>query len=147
VLAGRNPMLLLRFAGSFLLRLAERTFTGLLLNAPPRNRRLLGRRPAKGVFDEQPLAQSMGIGLPGVANPAHYPLADLSLGDLIGGVLLLHLAQSAAKRPDVGLRQQAVRGKDAIAEEWNALPDRKQNGLPGVKTQPKAGQQVGPLLA
>jgi hypothetical protein len=28
VLAGRNPILLLRFAGAFLLRLAERTFTG-----------------------------------------------------------------------------------------------------------------------
>jgi hypothetical protein len=45
VLATRKPMLLLRFAGWFLLRLAERRFCALLLNDPPRNTRLVGRRP------------------------------------------------------------------------------------------------------
>jgi hypothetical protein len=53
VLAGRNPLLLLRFAGAFLLRLAERRFNGLLLKAPPRKERLRGRRPAEGVFPER----------------------------------------------------------------------------------------------
>src|SRR5437868_4670843 len=41
VLAGRKPLLWLRFAGSLLLRLDERAFNTLLLNEPPRNRRLL----------------------------------------------------------------------------------------------------------
>ena len=37
VLATRNPLLLLRFPVSFLLRLAERMFLGLLFQEPPRN--------------------------------------------------------------------------------------------------------------
>ena len=49
VLAGRNPILLLRFAGPLSLRLAERAFNASLLNEPPRNRRLYGRRPAEDV--------------------------------------------------------------------------------------------------
>ena len=36
VLATRKPKLLLRFPGVFLLRLAERTFCGLLFQPPPR---------------------------------------------------------------------------------------------------------------
>jgi hypothetical protein len=58
-------LLLLRFAGALLLRLAERTFWALLLNVPPRNTRLLDRRPAEGVFQKQPLPQAIGIGLGG----------------------------------------------------------------------------------
>jgi hypothetical protein len=39
VLATRKPMLLLRLSGSFLLRLAERRFCGLLFQEPPRRTR------------------------------------------------------------------------------------------------------------
>src|SRR4051794_24690965 len=42
VLEGRNPLLVLRFDGAFLLRFAERTFDGWLLNVPPRIRRGFG---------------------------------------------------------------------------------------------------------
>ena len=45
VLATRNPLLLLRFPVSFLLRLAERMFLGLLFQEPPRNTR--EQRPAR----------------------------------------------------------------------------------------------------
>ena len=38
-LARRNPVLLLRLVGSFLLRLAERTLSGWLFQEPPRNDR------------------------------------------------------------------------------------------------------------
>ena len=89
VLAGRNPLLLLRFAGSFLLRLAERRFNGLLLKAPPRKERLWGRRPAERVFLEQPLPQSIGIGLGGVAHPAHHPAHYLVRDNFVPGVLRL----------------------------------------------------------
>ena len=41
----RNPMLLLRLFGLFLLRYAQRTFLRLLLNEPPRTTRRLGTRP------------------------------------------------------------------------------------------------------
>lgn len=37
--ATRNPTLLLRFSGLFLLRLAERKLCGLLFHEPPRNTR------------------------------------------------------------------------------------------------------------
>ena len=40
VLATRKPRLLFRFVGSFLLRLAERRFCGLLFQEPPRLTRL-----------------------------------------------------------------------------------------------------------
>ena len=39
VLAARKPVLLFRFAGSFLLRLAERVLFGLLFQEPPRTTR------------------------------------------------------------------------------------------------------------
>lgn len=35
----RNPLLLFRFAGLFLLRLADRQFLGLLFHEPPRSTR------------------------------------------------------------------------------------------------------------
>src|SRR5271157_6374476 len=50
---GRKPLLLLRFAGAFLLRFAERTFAGSLLNVPPRRIRGFGRRPLKGHSTKQ----------------------------------------------------------------------------------------------
>ena len=47
-LARRNPRLLFRLSGVFLLRLAERTLCGLLFHEPPRFTRwaLSGRLPA-----------------------------------------------------------------------------------------------------
>ena len=47
-LAGRKPMLLLRFVGLLLLRLAERQLVALLLKLPPRMTRFsepVGTRP------------------------------------------------------------------------------------------------------
>jgi len=41
VLAKRNPLLLFRLSGLFLLRLAERKFAGLLFQEPPRSTRFL----------------------------------------------------------------------------------------------------------
>jgi hypothetical protein len=140
VLAGRNPLLLLRFAGAFLLRLAERRFNGWLLKAPPRKERLWGRRPAEGVFQEQPLPQSIGIGLRGVAHPAHHPAHYLVCGDFVPSVLPLHSAQAAAEAPDVRFRQEPVRGEDAIAEKGNAGANGEDDVLPRVQPQPQAGQ-------
>src|SRR5262249_17303744 len=79
VLAGRNPLLLLRFAGALLLRLAERTFWAVLLNEPPRNTRLLGHRPTEDVLQEQPLPQSIGIGPGSVPDPTPDALLDFFL--------------------------------------------------------------------
>jgi hypothetical protein len=59
VLATRKPAALLSLPGRFVLRLAERTFAVGLSNAPPRNKRLLGRLPAERVLVEQPLTQSL----------------------------------------------------------------------------------------
>jgi len=83
VLATRRPTLLLRFAGRLLLRYAERTFDGWLLNEPPRNTRLQGRRPAEGVLGEQPPPQSVGTGLVGVADPAEDAAAGVVERDLL----------------------------------------------------------------
>ena len=54
VLATRKPLLLLRLSGWLWLRLADRTFCALLLNDPPRNTRLVGRRPLESDCSEQP---------------------------------------------------------------------------------------------
>ena len=43
----RNPLLLLRLSGVFLLRFAERQLVGLLFQAPPRRTRLFNRIPSK----------------------------------------------------------------------------------------------------
>ena len=48
VLATRNPALLLRLSGWFLLRLAERRFCGLLFQEPPRRTRNDGGRSGAG---------------------------------------------------------------------------------------------------
>jgi hypothetical protein len=45
VLATRKPLLFQLLFGLLLLRAGERTFVRLLLNEPPRNTRLIGRRP------------------------------------------------------------------------------------------------------
>ena len=50
VLAARKPTLLLRLSGWLLLRMAERALSALLLNDPPRNTRLLGRRPLTAIL-------------------------------------------------------------------------------------------------
>ena len=53
VLERRKPLLLLRFSGELLLRIADRRLSGLLLlNEPPRNTRLVDRIPA-GKFNLQ----------------------------------------------------------------------------------------------
>jgi hypothetical protein len=134
VLAGRNPLLLLRFAGSLLLRLSERRFNALLLKAPPRNERLFGRHPAEGMFQEQPLPQAIGIGLAGVPNPTRYPSPHLIRADLVPGVLLLHTAQATAEPQHVCSGQQSVRGEDPVAQEWDATADGTNNVLPGMQS-------------
>lgn len=53
VLAMRNPLLLLRSAGAFLLRLAERALIALLFQEPPRRTRAFGREPAERVVSEE----------------------------------------------------------------------------------------------
>src|SRR5262249_49380170 len=135
VLAGRNPLLLLRFSGSLLLRLSERRFNALLLKAPPRNERLWRRRPAEGMFQEQPLPQSIGIGLAGVTNPAHDSPPDLVRADLVSGVLLLHVAQTTAEPPHVRPSQEPVRGEDPVAQERDPVADRKDDVLPRMQAQ------------
>ena len=92
VLATRNPTLLLRFAGLFLLRYDDRAFLASLLNEPPRRTRLYGLRPTEGMFGEQPLPQSIGIGLAGVADPVHHPTTDVGPGRLPPGVPSLRRA-------------------------------------------------------
>jgi hypothetical protein len=140
-------LLLLRFAGAFLLRLAERTFNGWLLKAPPRKERLWGRRPAERVFLEQPLPQSIGIGLGGVAHPAHHPAHYLVRDNFVPGVLQLPSAQAAAEAPNVRLRQEPVRAEDPVAEERDAVANGEDDVLPGVQPQPQAGQDLGRLAA
>ena len=142
VLAGRNPLLLLRFPGSLLLRLAERAFSALLLNAPPRKTRLFGRCPAKRMFEQQKLSQFVRIGLAGMANPAHDAAQDFFRPDGVFNVLALQEAQPAAKGPDVFFCEQPMRGEAAIAQKRNALAHGKDDVLRWMKPQPQAGQQV-----
>ncbi len=88
VLATRKPAPLLSLDGRFVLRLAERTFDAALLNVPPRNGRLHGPCPTEAMFTEQPPPQSIGIGLPGMANPAQDATAGVREADLVVGILL-----------------------------------------------------------
>lgn len=73
------------------------------------------------MFPEQPPPQSVGIGLAGVADPAHDPPPGLVQGNLVPGILLLHLPQPPPEAPDVLLDQQPVRGEDPVADEADAL--------------------------
>jgi len=43
--------------------MAERTFDDWLLNAPPRNTRLLSRRPLESYFSKKVTPQAMAVGL------------------------------------------------------------------------------------
>jgi hypothetical protein len=68
--ARRKLMLLFRLSALFLLRLAERRFSGLLFQEPPRAGRLAARSPAKDDTREDAGAQTQGVGVQGVADPA-----------------------------------------------------------------------------
>ncbi len=87
------------------------------------------------MFAEQPPPQSPGIGLAGMADPAHYALPRLLEGNLLPGVLLLQLAQAAAEAPDVVLDQQPVCPKDSVTQEADAVGDGEHFGLGRVQAQ------------
>ncbi len=89
VRATRNPSLLFRLSGLFLLRLAERRFLGLLFQEPPRSTRLqdgTGQAPAwghtghhgssdaeggtGGLAPENRVSQTPGMGVLGMSDPA-----------------------------------------------------------------------------
>jgi hypothetical protein len=70
--------LLLRLAGAFLLRLAERTFCGLLFHEPPRNTRHSSASPSgKYCSGEYLPAQTMGLAMFCMADPAAYAWLDI----------------------------------------------------------------------
>ena len=114
-------MLLLRFAGAFLLRFAERTFAGSLLNVPPRRIRGFGRRPLKGHSTKQVAPQAIGIGMAGMTQPTHDPGADGIETDATIGKLSLHPAHPTTEAVDVLFGNQSVGREDPIAKEADAL--------------------------
>lgn len=134
-------MLVLRFDGAFLLRFAERTFDGWLLNVPPRRRRGFGRRPLERHSTKQVAPQAIGVGVPGVTQPTHDPGADHIEADPTGGELLLHPPQATAKAADVLPSQEPVRGKNPVAEEAVALLAREDDALVPMDLEPKVLQE------
>ena len=90
-------MLLLRSAGAFLLRLAERRLIALLFQAPPRRTRAFGREPAERVVFEKTRPQPVSIGMPGVSDPALNPRTNLVQSDRPSREVSLHRPQTSAK--------------------------------------------------
>jgi len=78
VLETRKPVLLFRFSGVFLLRLADRVLFGLLFHEPPRSTREAGRRPQEDCMPEDIRSQPPRVGVAGVANPRAYPLREIA---------------------------------------------------------------------
>jgi len=81
---GRKPVLLLRFARAFLLRLAARRFAGLLFQPAPRNtRRHLARIPREAYLIQQTPAQSLRIRVYGMTDPTGDGTAHLGQTQLV----------------------------------------------------------------
>src|SRR5271157_1050895 len=142
VLEGRKPLFVLRFDGAFLLRFAERTFAGSLLNVPPRRIRGFGRRPLKGHSTKQVAPQAIGIGMAGMSNPTHDPGADGIETDATPGKLSLHPAHPAAEPSHVFLDQKSVRGEDPIAKEADALSAGEHNALVPMDLEPQGLEKM-----
>lgn len=78
VLAQRNPMLLFLLFGLFLLREAQRALLRLLFHEPPRT--FSSSAPLKDHLAQQPPAQTPGVGMASMADPALYALLHMRQG-------------------------------------------------------------------
>jgi hypothetical protein len=94
--AQRNPMLLFRFVGSFLLRFETRTFCGLLFQEPPRISAAFHWSQDKTL--KQLLPQPPGIAKRRVSQPRMNPEADIREAQLPRVIELTHRRQPRLAR-------------------------------------------------
>ena len=118
--ARRKPMLLFRLSALFLLRLAERRFSGLLFQEPPRNTRWPPRGPFPG---ERRYGRGSRARKPWVSACLAWPIQLCTEGsmssklDQARGVGTGEPAQPAAEAVPVVVAQAPVVGKHQIAEQ------------------------------
>jgi hypothetical protein len=76
-----------------------------------------------------------------MAAPTHQPAANVRELDPAGRVVRLHLSDAAMKPPDVLLRQEPMRGKDAVAEEADAVVRPRHDAFARMQPQTQPYQK------
>ena len=117
VLARRKPMLLFRLSAVFLLRFAERAFSGLLFQEPPRSTRRQGAVQASGAIGrieppapEDRMAQAPGVGMLRMRHPGADAASTSSSRASPRASGLAGRAGGCGNAPHVVLRQAAPPG-------------------------------------
>lgn len=132
VLANRQPVLLSRLFGWFLLRLATRTLFGVLLKAPPRTERAFGFRPNERYILQSPRAPAFGICLPQMPQTGTNPLSQFRHSQTTCANPFSITTQSLSKSSETMFRDPDFFWPDAISEEWQAILRPADGTLPGM---------------
>ena len=103
--------------------------------------------PAGTAFYETGRSESIGIGVAGMADPAHDPGTDRVEADPAGGELALHPAHPAAEAADVLLSQEPMRREDPVTEEPDSVPGRENDALVRMDAEPQLFEESADLVA
>jgi hypothetical protein len=140
--------LLLRLSVLFLLRAEERNQSVVLFHEPPRIARHSSVPvPAEQSRSKQAAAQSQGIGLAGMTDPALHPRVEVLPIHAAASVGSSEAAQATGESVAVVIAQQAKAGKHPIAEYIDPIMDPKDIGLTWVDAQPQGLQSLLDRLA
>lgn len=141
VFAHRNPMLLLRFVGSLLLRSAQRRFVVSLFHEPPRNTRFgwFGPPPLPPRHEAGQDRASQYITIPKLR--MRYPTAD---GAIQGRILEVSsfdgfylFARSPHEAANACAEKQTMLREHAKSKEWNAVFRVNDAAFLGMEKKPQ----------